>query len=269
MGLGVLGTIMSAMETAKNRYAPDKPIETFAGLIFPLGVMIANPKGAVSSDFAVVEHGFGIEDGACVLGFRRHGSSGQQVGVMAVEERIPFENLRHIAVKVHSNDSIQNTAAGGVAFDGVANALGRGKVQTRPVGAVLVLFVERDDEKVEQYAFAVPADISPATIRALSLSVIGAANAAGDGDSEDGGLVGGALSAADTCQTIMDVLRTGDLAEALPTNDIGLSDVVGFVGRLAEASQLTGANATLAAALMATAMRRFAPHATVSRHEDE
>ncbi|MBI1212982.1 MAG: hypothetical protein GC190_16085 [Alphaproteobacteria bacterium] len=267
MALFVLGSIMTAMENAKNKYAPDKPIETFAGLIFPLGIMIANPKGTASPDFSAVEHAFGIENGAFVLGFRSHGTGGRQVGVIPVEERIPFENLRHIAVKVHSDDSIQNTAAGGVALDGVTNAIGRVKMRTKAIGALLVLFVETEVEKIEQYVFAIPADISSDTIRSLSLSVTGKATGQAEGVEGDG--AGGALDAAETCRTIIDVLQTGDLAELLPSNEIGLSDVAGFIGRLAQASQLTGANASLAAALMAAAMRRFAPHATVSRHEGE
>lgn len=260
MGLVVLGVIGSLMEAAKARLAPDDPFDMFHGRLFPLGFMVGNPKGTASSDFAVVEHAFGVDDGAFILGFRSRGTGGQPVGTIAVEDRIAFDRLRHIAVKVNSDESIQNHAAGGAAFDGVANALSRHKIESKAVGALLVLLVEGEAGKIAQYTFAIPADVSAATIRALSTAVADAAStSAGEG------AVAGVLDAVEICQTVIDVLQSGDLAEALPSGDVGLGDVAGFLGRLSQASQLTGANARLAAALLATVLRQHAPHAPVTR----
>ncbi len=269
LGLAALGTVMSLWEKATKRWGrdPASRFEMYTGLILPLGVLLKNPKGNASSEFAVVQHGLGVEDGRFVVGFRSHGSSDSPVGTMVVEERIPFDDLRHIAVQVNSDDDIQNTALGGAAFDSVAGALSRRRIETKAVGSALTLFVEREDEKFEQYVFGIPADISNAKVQQLAAAVNAAASTDhGAEDGQNGNVVKGVLDAAETCQTIAEVMQTGDLTKVLPSGGIGIGSVVGFVGRLSSAYQLTNAKADLAAALLVAAFRQHAPHLTISRH---
>jgi hypothetical protein len=269
LGLAALGTVMTLWEKATKRWGYDLASrhKMYTGMILPLGFLLKSPKRNASSDFAVVQHGLGVEDGRFVVGYRGHGSADSAVGTMVVEEYIPFDNLRHIAIQVNSDDDIQNNALGGAVFDGAAGALSRRKVETKAIGSALTLFVEREDEKIEQYSFGIPADISGAQIQHLATAVNAATPAHHEvADGGNGGIVKGVLDASETCQTIAEVMQTGDLSKILPSDGIGLGGVVGFVGRLSSAYQLTNAKADLAAALLVAAFRQHAPDVPITRH---
>ncbi len=269
LGLAALGMVMKLWEKATSRWGYDlaSRYKMYTGIILPLGFLLKNPKGDASSEFAVVQHGLGVEDGRFVVGYRGHGSADSGAGTMIVEEYIPFDDLRHIAVQVSSDDDIQNTALGGAAFDGVAGALTRRKVETKAIGTALTLFVEREDDKIEQYVFGIPADISGAQIRHLATAVNAATPARHEAaDGENGEIVKGVIDASETCQTIAEVMQTGDLSKFLPSGGLGLGGVVGFVDRLSSAYQLTNAKADLAAALLVAAFRQHAPDVPITRH---
>jgi len=230
----------------------------YSGPVLPVGRLIERPGKQKAT--GMLDWGVGLADGAFVFGFAR--DLHEHSNGMVEDFRLPFEDLRHIAVQVRDDADIQNTAVSGIVSDSAINAISRVKVRSIPTGAYLILFVETAPDRIERYSFAVPATIGAGTIRAYSKAVSPAVDP-GDGTS----LAAGGLAVADAFGTIAEIVQTGDLAAALPSSPPGLGQFAGFLASIGQAAQATGTNARLAAALMAVHLQRHAPHAPVTHHE--